>query len=282
MTRRGAIAALAVGVSSGQEQKPIPIPFVCPMDPDVRSPGPARCPRCGMKLVAGIPDPKEYRVDLKLTPRTVKPGTPVTMRFTVKSPDSGKNVDKFELIHERLFHLFLIGEDLRFFAHEHPELQPDGTFTFSTTLPAGGAYRVLCDFYPAGGTPQMIAKTIVLPGSSKKALAEEDTAPKSGGNLSVTLSTEPSKPIAGQKTMLFFDLNPADGLEPFLGAWGHLLAASADLIDLMHSHPAWEEGGPKIQFNVIFPRPGMHRIWAQFQRRGVVNTVAFNLRVAAL
>ena len=280
MTRRKAIAALTAGVAVGQEQKPIP--FVCPMDPDVRSAAPARCPRCGMKLVAGIPDPKEYRVELKLTPRAVKPGVPLKMTFRVNAPDSRKPVDKFELIHERLFHLFLISEDLRFFAHEHPESQPDGSFTFVTTLPSGGAYRVLCDFYPVGGTPQMIAKTIVLPGTAPKAVLSEDLGAKSGENIRVTMTAEPSRPTAGQKTMLFFELDPADGLEPYLGAWGHMLAASADLIDMIHAHPAWEDAGPKIQFNVIFPRPGLHRVWVQFQRRGIVNTAAFNIRVAAL
>jgi hypothetical protein len=280
VTRRSAIAAIAAGFTSAQEQKPIP--FVCPMDPDVRSARPARCPRCGMKLVAGIPDPLEYRIDLRLSPRAVTEGTPVTMKFVVTAPGSGKQVDKFELIHERLFHLFLISEDLRFFAHEHPDPRPDGSFTFSTKLPVGGAYRVLCDFYPAGATPQMIAKTIVLPGKLPKRALDEDRSPKSGENLEVAMTAEPSRPLAGQKTMLFFDLNPSGGLEPYLGAWGHMLAASADLIDLIHSHPAWEEGGPRIQFNVIFPRPGMHRIWVQFQRQGIVNTVAFNLRVDTL
>jgi hypothetical protein len=61
-----------------------------------------------------------------------------------------------------------------------------------------------------------------------------------------------------------------------------MLAASADLIDMIHAHPAWEERGPKIQFNVIFPRPGLHRIWVQFQRQGTINTVAFNVPVTAL
>ena len=55
--------------------------------------------------------------------------------------------------------------------------------------------------------------------------------------------------------MLFFTLEPSDGLEQYLGAWGHLLAASSDLIDMIHTHPAWEEGGPNVQFNLIFPRP---------------------------
>jgi Heavy metal binding domain len=280
VNRRTAITVLLAGVSLAQEQKPIP--FVCPMDPDVRSGKPARCPRCGMQLVAGIPDPAEYLVDLKLEPRAVKPGIPVRMTFRVLSPDGRKLVNKFDLIHERLFHLFVISQDLRFFIHDHPELQPDGSFAITLTLPFGGGYRVLCDFYPSGGTPQMIAKTVLLPGAGGKPDLRANTAEKSGENLRVNLKTEPSKPLAGQKTMLFFHLEPADGLEPYLGAWGHMLAASGDLIDLMHAHPAWEEGGPRIQFNVIFPRPGLHRIWVQFQRLSVVNTVAFDLQVGAL
>ncbi len=82
--------------------------------------------------------------------------------------------------------------------------------------------------------------------------------------------------------MLFFDLSPADRLEPFLGAWGHMLAASADLIDMIHTHPAFGTPGRSIQFNVIFPRPGIYRVWVQFQRDGRVNTFAFNVPVAKL
>jgi hypothetical protein len=40
--------------------------------------------------------------------------------------------------------------------------------------------------------------------------------------------------------------------------------------------------GGDIQFNIIFPRPGLYRIWTQFQRGGVVNTTVFTLPVKAL
>src|SRR5262245_56568950 len=157
------------------------------MDPDVRSAKPDRCPKCGMKLVAGIPDPKEYRVGVKLEPRAVKPGQPVTMTFRVSDPQSGKPVTQFELIHERLFHLFLISQDLRYFAHEHPELQRDGSFTFAAKLPVGGLYRVICDFYPVSGTPQMIARTIVLPGPASKPNLQQDLVSKTAENLRLSL-----------------------------------------------------------------------------------------------
>ena len=82
--------------------------------------------------------------------------------------------------------------------------------------------------------------------------------------------------------MLFFNVEPAHGLEPYLGAWGHLLVASADLIDMIHTHPFLASGGAAMQFNVTFPRPGLYRLWAQFQRNGEVNTAVFTVDVRAI
>lgn len=256
---------LALASASGEER----VEFVCPMDRDVRAAAPGKCPKCGMALVAGLPDPVEYPVGLKMDPRGV-------MTFRIADPKTDKPVTHFLEVHEKLFHLFVVSKDLRYFAHDHPVLQPDGSFTYASKLPGGGQYRVLCDFYPEGGTPQLVAKTIILPG------APQPAPERSPNNMDVSLVTEPVKPIAGMKTMMFFKLNPADGLEPYLGAWGHMLAVSLDLIDMIHNHPAFGEGGPTIQFNLIFPRPGNYKVWVQFQRLGKVNTFEFNVPVSAL
>lgn len=258
------------------------VEFVCPMDADVRSPVPAKCPRCGMKLVAGLPHPDEYRVEVELTPRAPKSGQDVDLIFRVVHPKTGKAVTKFEVVHEKLFHLFIVSEDLTHFAHEHPEVQSDGSFKFRYRFPQGGIYRLLTDFYPKDATPQLVTQTIVLPGTWRRPALKPVTSEQQGENLRVRLRTEPATPIAGMKTLLFFDLDTAEGLEAYLGAWGHLLVASEDSIDMIHAHPAFEQGGKTIQFNVIFPRPGMHRLWVQFQRGGRVNTVAFNVPVSEL
>jgi hypothetical protein len=271
-------AALAVGACRPQQDLP-EIPWVCPMDPDVRAKGPSKCPKCGMALVAGIPEPREFEVDLQVG--RLAAGVPVPMRFRIHDPKTGRTA-KLQIIHEKLMHLFLVSADLRYFGHEHPEQRPDGSFTFTATLPQAGEYRVLSDFYPEGATPQMVAKAIIVPGRAPHAELLPDAEPQTGTNVRVRLRSEPLNPLAGTKTMLFFDLDPAEGLEQYLGAWGHMLAASADLVDMMHAHPAWEEVRNGVQFNVIFPRAGMHRIWVQFQRLGVVNTVAFTIPVLAV
>ncbi len=245
------------------------VEFVCPMDRDVRTLGPGKCPKCGMALVAGLPEPQEYPVDLKM-------GRDGLLTFHMLEPKTGRPVTHFLEVHEKLFHLFLVSKDLRYFGHEHPALQPDGSFTFASKLAGGGQYRLLCDFYPEGGTPQLVAKTLILAGGPLPAPARDPI------NMAVSLVTDPVKAIAGTKTMLFFKLDPADGLQPYLGAWGHMLAASSDLIDMIHGHPAFGEGGATIQFNVIFPRAGVYKLWVQFQRLGVVNTVEFSVPVSNL
>jgi hypothetical protein len=58
-----------------------------------------------------------------------------------------------------------------------------------------------------------------------------------------------------------------------------MLAASDDLIDMMHTHPFATEAGPVMQFNLVFPRARVYRVWVQFQRNGVVNTAHFDIPV---
>lgn len=285
MLRRSCSAILlGASVSAAVSAQEKPVEFICPMDPDVRAKGPQKCPRCGMTLVPGLPDFREFRVRLDASPKPLVPGKTSQLTFEIVDPQKpGKRVTKFEWMHEKLFHLFLVSRDLAYFAHEHPTLEPDGRFRFETEFPKPGMYRVLSDFYPSGATPQLIANTLFVSGQEApvKALTA-DVGTQKGANLDVSLETEPAKPLAGFKTLLFFDLSDASGLETYLGAWGHLMAASADLVDMIHTHPFLADGGKRIQFNIIFPRPGIYRVWVQFQRRGVVNTVAFNIPVEEL
>lgn len=261
------------------------------MDPDIRSRVPGKCSRCGMTLEAGIQQPLHYRMLFSTSPASAPAGQPVELRFELLDPRTDKRVSHFEVVHEKLFHLFLVSADLNYFVHDHPTLGADGIFRFVTTLPHAGIYRLLADCYPTGGTPQLLPRYLTTAGYDKS-MAESagrpvaDTSPKQAENLTVRLRMDPPEPVPGRKTMLFFTLDPGEGVEPYLGAWGHLLAASNDLTDAIHEHPIYvaksTDGKPEVQFNIFFPHEAVYRVWVQFQRNGVVNTAAFTVPVKAL
>jgi len=284
--RSAALIPVALVLAAAQEQAP-PVRFICPMDPDVRSDKPGKCPRCGMQLEAGIQQPVEYRLKVSASPANLPAGEPVELRFELIDPRTGKRARKFEIVHERLFHLFLVSADLQYFVHDHPQQGEDGIFRLQTTLPKPGIYRLLADAYPSGGTPQLLPRFLTTAGYDKS-IGESISTPapdlgvKRAENLSVSLRTEPPEPSPGRKTMLFFRLDPGEGLELYLGAWGHLLALSSDLIDSIHEHPIYATGGPEVQFNIFFPRAASYKVWVQFQRKGVVNTAAFTIPVREL
>jgi hypothetical protein len=257
--------------------------FICPMDPDVRSHNPGTCPRCGMKLASGLPEPREYHMELALGAKPPKVGEPTELTFSIHDPWKGNQVKSFQVVHEKLFHMFVVSQDLEYFVHDHPVLGEDGNFRYKLAFPKSGMFRILGDFYPDGGMPQLIPKTVMVPGKAQAPVRlTRDYSTKTTENLDVELTTEPAQPIVGMKTQLHFNLKPADGIQKLLGAWGHMLIASDDLIDLVHEHPFIADGGPHIQFNATFARPIPYRVWVQFQRNGVINTAHFDIKAEEL
>ena len=254
--------------------------YMCPMDKDIRSHAAGKCPRCGMTLVTSIPEPAEYHMDLAVSPPPM-PGRQVELTFEVFDPWKGNPVSRFEVVHEKLFHAFIVSRDLTFFRHVHPEWR-DGAFHYGVAFPGPGMYRILGDFYPEAATPQLLTQTVLVPGDDP-ALPRlgRDYSSKRTENMSVAFASSPEIPVAGSTTRLRFSLQPADGLEKYLGAWGHMLAASDDLIDMMHTHPFLADGSAEMQFNLIFPRARVYRIWVQFQRDGLINTASFDVPVSA-
>jgi hypothetical protein len=263
---------------------------VCPMDADVRSPRPGKCYRCGMTLVEGIMDVTEYPLHLTVSPQPIRPGEMARLDFDIRNPKTLQPIRDFDVVHERLYHLFVVSQDMKFFLHTHPERAGDENFHLDLKFPHAGMYRVLSDFYPRGGTPQLITNTVMVPGEGfrlETPKLQADLTPQKTGNSGVELVMSPPRPVAGEKELLYFRVTPDDGVEPYLGAMGHMLAASNDLIDMIHNHPfqATDASGnayKQLQFNMIFPRAGVYRVWVQFQRRGVVNTVAFNVPVTGV
>src|SRR6266404_3934098 len=103
--------------------------WMCPMHPDVTSEIPGKCVRCGMNLVLGTPfDTREYRLEVNTIPAAPQAAQPFKVILAVFHPGTGDRVMKFETVHEKRFHLFVVRRDLEFFQHVHPEQSEDGTW----------------------------------------------------------------------------------------------------------------------------------------------------------
>jgi Heavy metal binding domain len=255
------------------------VAYICPMDRDIRSNAPGKCSRCGMDLVAGVPELVEFHLDLTVAPQPPKPNEPAELTFAVFDPWKNNPVTKFSIVHERLFHAFVVSRDLQFFVHDHPVWQ-NGVFQDRISFPRPGMYRILSDFYPEAATPQLLTQTVFVDGPEPPVSPlPRDDAPKAAENVGVAVSISPNDPIAGMTTQMRFVLNPPDGIERYLGAWGHMLLVSDDLIDMIHTHPSMADGSAQIQFNLVFPRARTYRLWVQFQRNGIVNTAHFDIPV---
>jgi hypothetical protein len=278
--RRAFLGALAGGIASPLFAQDLV--YQCPMDPEVRSNKPGVCDRCHMDLVAGIPESVEFPMDLSVNPKPPKAGAKTELTFTVHDPQNDKQVRKFQIVHEKLFHLFIVGADLspKHFLHNHPVLGKDGKFRYTYVFSQPGIYRMLGDFYPEGATHQLNAKTVVVPGGKMETPhLTKDYNQRQMTNMGASITTVPAVAVAGSETRIFLHLTEAQGLERYLGAWAHMLAASDDVIDLMHAHPYVADGSAEMRFDVYFPRARGYRVWFQFQKNGVVNTAYFDIPV---
>jgi hypothetical protein len=70
---------------------------------------------------------------------------------------------------------------------------------------------------------------------------------------------------------------PVTDLQPYLGAYGHLVALRAGDLGYLHVHPQrTDTAGPGIVFDTEVPTAGAYRLFLDFRHAGVVRTAAFS------
>jgi hypothetical protein len=243
--------------------------YHCPMHcEDSKSyAAPGQCPVCKMDLKKITTD--KYSVEVKVLGGKVEAGTPVTLLFTVKDP-TGAVCKDLQIVHEKPLHLLMTSKDLSWFAHEHPEIQPDGTFVFENfTFPTPGEYMLWHDCTPAGVGMQVIPVSFTVPGTppAAKPLRADSTAPKTIDGYTFAFSS--NGPLRTGKNEITFTVSqngaPVTDLEPLLGAMGHLVIISSDQKEFVHSHPHEanqydpnRRGGPAVTFEAFFQKPGTY------------------------
>lgn len=202
--------------------------------------------------------------------------------FMVIGPD-GRPVTAYDEQHERDLHLIVVRRDLTGFQHVHPRLDVDsGLWTTRVDL-IPGAWRVLADFDPSGGEPLVLGADLLVPGdfTPEPLGADQLTAQVDGYDVSLGGSVE-----AGEETVLTAtvtrDGEPVTDLQPYLGAYGHLVSLRDGDLGYLHVHPHDDTGpGPEISFDTEFPTAGRYRLFLDFRHGDAVHTAAFTVSVDA-
>ena len=286
------LAALAILLFLTPLEASDPV-FRCPMHRDVVGKVGDRCRLCGMALAAERDPSLAYSLEVTVPPAGLIPSTNVPVSIRVRDPRTGEVVRNFLEVHTKTLHLFVVSDSLEFYAHLHPAAGKDGGFRTTLNVPKAGLYRLLVDTFPADGNPQFLQHFLVTAGyrgplSTLPRVTRDDLSSKTGGGVRTTLHMP--APVAGREQLLTFEIQdalsgaPIRTLQPYLGAWGHLLVVSADRGDAFHAHPVDEistPGGPNVVFQLMFARPGIYKMWLQFQIDGEVRTVPFAATVAA-
>ncbi|MGE3287696.1 MAG: hypothetical protein AB7J32_16605 [Pseudonocardia sp.] len=221
---------------------------------------------------------------LAVAARGFRPGVPGELALRITGPD-GAPVTAFDVEHEKRMHLIVVRRDAVGFQHLHPELAPDGTWRTPLTLPLAGVYRVFADFTPTGGPPLTLGADLFVPGEFQPSAAHEPSRTALVDGYEVTLQGDLT---GGAATQLVATVSrdgvPVIDLEPYLGAFGHLVVLRTDDLAYLHVHPDTatvprpeDRAGPQIAFTAETPSSGLYRLFLDFRHDDTVRTAEFTL-----
>jgi hypothetical protein len=212
------------------------------------------------------------------------PGAGTTSEFSFQIVDAhGTPVTRFQTSHDKQLHLIVVRRDLTGYRHLHPQMSPDGTWRIPLTLDAAGDWRVFADFLPEGRDRQVIlGLDVPVAGAyGPQPLPEPEATANLGG---YTVSVD-GHLVAGRTSRLTLsvarDGAPVTDLQPYLGAYGHLVALRAGDMAYLHVHPQQtDSAGPAIAFDVEVPTAGAYRLFLDFAHNGEVRTASFTATAA--
>jgi hypothetical protein len=234
----------------------------------------------------------------------VAAGRPVTVAFTIRSPD-GKPLTDYRRgsgPHTGV-HLIMVRSDLATMIHRHPPVGADGRISERITFPEPGTYRVVVDAYPNVSGPQrnfQLFETLRVAGASSPKPLPRFRPTVDIEGYRVQVHGRP-KLKAIEASFLTITVTDPQGkparFTPWFGALAHAIFFRAGSLDYFHTHVcapgasgcASILGGARVagssstpgrlRVGVLVPVPGTWRLFLQCRVNGHVLTAPFTLKV---
>ncbi|GGM59380.1 heavy-metal-associated domain-containing protein [Microbacterium saperdae] len=210
-------------------------------------------------------------------------GTSGELRFQILDV-AGTPVTEYTTAHDKDLHLIVVRSDGSRFRHVHPTLdEGTGTWSLPWEWTEAGSYRVFADFTPAGedASSLTLTRTVQVAGEFAP-VTRQTTQTAQVDGFTVTLDGDLTAGSATDLTLTVSkDGTPVTALEPYLGAFGHLVALRDGDLAYLHVHAegdepeAGETSGPEIEFAAEAPTAGRYFLYLDFQVDGQVHTAEF-------
>ncbi|WP_281496921.1 heavy-metal-associated domain-containing protein [Ornithinimicrobium sp. F0845] len=231
----------------------------------------------GLSLAAG-----GYRLTGVTAPSQV--GEEQELTLTIEGPN-GQPVTDFDVSHEKELHLIVVRTDGAGFRHVHPQRDGQGLWSIPWQWSQAGSHRVYAEFVPTATGEGITLSTVVqVGGDFTPQLAEEPARTGRTDGYDVEIEGDLAAGASSTLTVrVTRDGEPVTTLEPYLGAYGHLVALREGDLAYLHVHPHGEEpqpgqaSGPEVAFEVSPPTPGRYLLYLDFQVDGEVHTAPFVL-----
>jgi hypothetical protein len=224
---------------------------------------------------------------LSLVEATAPAGPVTPVAFRILAPD-GHALTAYDESHDEDLHLIAVRRDLTGFQHVHPDLGPDGVWRIPLAL-TPGTWRLFADFTAgADGENRTLGADLAVAGEYAPSPLPEPSHTAEVDGYTVTLTGELAAGSESELTLsVSRDGRPVTDLQPYLAAYGHLVALRDGDLAYLHVHPAGEPGdgvtrpGPDVTFFTTAPSAGTYRLFLDFRHGDVVRTASFTVTAGA-
>lgn len=227
---------------------------------------------------------EESRIALEPDVTSMSAGS-AKYKFQLIDTETNKLIGDQDLnvAHERKLHLIIYDPSLQEFQHVHPEF--DGTMWIADTqFSVDGNYWIWAQGELASDGEEFSSsnKLDITGGTSAWPTPPVLGNQRTGTSGTSAIELSKTKLVAGKMVMLDLKMTRTDGttpkLEPYLGAFAHIIATPADGDALIHVHPVGT-GPSEGMLHATFPAAGEYRLWIQFIDGGSLKTIPLSVEV---
>jgi hypothetical protein len=220
---------------------------------------------------------------LQPSPTVFAGGKPQKLTFHITGA-GGAPVTTYAVVHDKPLHLIVVRRDLAGYQHLHPTMSPDGTWSIELTLPAPGIYRMIADFTAiVGGNPvaTTLGSDLTVAGAYQPSPLPAPVHAVASDGFAVGYEGAPA--TQATQPILVSVAGPdrrSAVLEPYLGAYGHLVVLRQGDLAYVHVHPEAQLADGKVKFWATAPSAGTYRMFFDFQVAGKTHTAAWTVMVS--